>query len=144
MSTQSFIKRDDVIIVGQSGGGWGSIALGSQNPESVRAIIGFAAGRGGHLNGKPNNNCAPDQLVDAVAEFGRTARVPMLWIYTHNDSYFGPDLSKRMVEAFRAAGGNVEYHLLSDFGGDGHFLIDSAEAVQLWAPLVSEFLAKHR
>jgi len=143
MSTQSFIKRNEVIIVGQSGGGWGSIALASQNPESVRAIIGFAAGRGGHLNGKPNNNCAPDQLVDAVAEFGRTARVPMLWIYSHNDSYFGPDLSKRMAEAFRGAGGNVEYHLLSDFGEDGHFLIDSAEAVQLWAPIVSEFLAKH-
>jgi hypothetical protein len=49
-----------------------------------------------------------------------------------------------MVEAFRAAGGNVEYRLLSEFGEDGHFLIDSAEAVQLWAPLVSEFLAKHR
>jgi len=144
MSTQSFIKRNEVVIVGQSGGGWGAIALGSQNPESVQAIIGFAAGRGGHLNGKPNNNCAPDQLVDAVAEFGRTARVPMLWIYTHNDSYFGPDLSKRMVEAFRAAGGNVEYHLLPDFGEDGHFLIDSTEAVQLWAPLVNEFLAKHR
>jgi pimeloyl-ACP methyl ester carboxylesterase len=143
MSTQSFIKRNEVIIIGQSGGGWGSIALGSQNPESVRAIIGFAAGRGGHFNGKPNNNCAPDRLVDAVAEFGRTARVPMLWIYTRNDSYFGPDLSKRMAEAFRAAGGNVEYHLLSDFGGDGHFLIDSADAVQLWAPIVSEFLAKH-
>ncbi|UGY14540.1 hypothetical protein HAP48_0039325 [Bradyrhizobium septentrionale] len=143
MSTQSFIKRNEVIIVGQSGGGWGAIALGSQNPKSVRAIIGFAAGRGGHFNGKPNNNCAPDKLVDAVAEFGRTARVPMLWIYTRNDSYFGPDLSKRMSEAFRAAGGNVEYRLLSDFGGDGHFLIDSADAVQLWAPIVSEFLAKH-
>ncbi|MCC8953394.1 dienelactone hydrolase [Bradyrhizobium sp. Pear77] len=143
MSTQSFIKRNEVIIVGQSGGGWGAIALGSQNPKSVRAIIGFAAGRGGHFNGKPNNNCAPDKLVDAVAEFGRTARVPMLWIYARNDSYFGPDLSKRMAEAFRAAGGNVEYRLLSDFGGDGHFLIDSADAVQLWAPIVSEFLAKH-
>src|ERR1700761_7168513 len=66
MSTQAFIKRNDVIIVGQSGGGWGAIALASQNPESVRAIIGFAAGRGGHLNGKPNNNCAPDRLVDSV------------------------------------------------------------------------------
>src|ERR1700730_9675698 len=143
MSTQPFINRNEVIIVGQSGGGWGAIALASQNPESVRAIIGFAAGRGGHLNGRTNNNCAPDQLFDAVAEFGRTARVPMLWIYTHNDSYFGPDLSKRMVEAFRAAGGNVEYHLLSDFGADGHFLIDSADAVQLWAPVVNEFLAKH-
>jgi homoserine acetyltransferase len=82
-------------------------------------------------------------LVDAVAEFGRTARVPMLWIYTRNDSYFGPELSKRMAEAFRAAGGNVEYRLLSDFGGDGHFLIDSADAVRLWAPIVSKFLAEH-
>ena len=143
MSTQSFINRNEVVIVGQSGGGWGAIALGSQNPEHVRAIIAFAAGRGGRLNGKPNNNCAPDQLVDAIAEFGRTARVPMLWIYTSNDSYFGPDLSKRMADAFRATGGNVKYHLLSDFGEDGHFFINSADAVQLWAPIVSEFLAKH-
>jgi dienelactone hydrolase len=143
MSTQSFIKHNEVIVVGQSGGGWGAIALGSQNPEPVRAIIGFAAGRGGRLNGIPNNNCAPDQLVDAVAEFGSTARIPMLWIYTSNDSYFGPDLSKRMAEAFRATGGNVEYHLLPDFGEDGHFFINSADAVQIWAPIVSEFLAKH-
>jgi dienelactone hydrolase len=144
MSFQSFIKRDEVIVVGQSGGGWGAIALASQNPKSVRAIIGFAAGRGGHFNGKPNNNCAPDSLVEAVAQFGRTARIPMLWIYVHNDSYFGPDLSKRLVAAFQAAGGNVEYHLLPDFGGDGHFMIDSADAIQLWAPLVSEFLKSHR
>ena len=54
MSVQPFIKRDEVVVVGQSGGGWGAIALASQNPPSVRAIIGFAAGRGGHFNGKPN------------------------------------------------------------------------------------------
>ncbi len=144
MSVQPFIKRDEVVVVGQSGGGWGAIALASQNPTSVRAIIGFAAGRGGHLNGKPNNNCAPDNLVEAAAQFGRTARIPMLWIYTHNDSYFGPELTKRLAAAFQAAGGNVEYHLLPDFGGDGHFMIDSADAVQLWAPLVSEFLKNHR
>jgi hypothetical protein len=92
---------------------------------------------------QPEANAAAFTAHDAVAEFGRTARVPMLWIYTRNDSYFGPELSKRMVEAFRAGGGNVEYHLLSDFGNDGHFLIDSADAVQLWAPMVSQFLAKH-
>jgi dienelactone hydrolase len=144
MSVQPFIKRDGIVVVGQSGGGWGAIALASQNPTSVRAIIGFAAGRGGHFNGKPNNNCAPDNLVEAVAQFGQTARIPMLWIYTHNDSYFGPDLSKRLLAAFRAGGGDVEYHLLPDFGGDGHFMIDSADAIQLWAPLVSEFLKNHR
>ena len=144
VSRQPFIKGDDVVVVGQSGGGWGAIALASQNPSPVRAMIAFEAGRGGHFNGKPNNNCAPDSLVEAVAQFGRTARIPMLWIYTHNDSYFGPDLSKRLVAAFRAGGGNVEYHLLPDFGGDGHFMIDSADAIQLWAPMVSEFLKNHR
>jgi dienelactone hydrolase len=144
MSAQPFIKPDEVIVVGQSGGGWGAIALASQNPASVRAMIGFAAGRGGHFNGKPNSNCAPDSLVDAVAEFGRTARIPMLWIYAHNDSYFGPELTKRLATAFQTAGGNVEYHLLPDFGEDGHFMIDSADAVQLWAPLVAEFLKSHR
>ena len=144
MSAQPFIKRDDVVIVGQSGGGWGAIALASQNPSSVRAIITFEAGRGGHFNGKPNSNCAPDRLVEAAGQFGRTARIPMLWIYTHNDSYFGPELSMRLASAFQAAGGNVEYHLLPDFGADGHFLIDSADGVQIWAPLVSEFLGRHR
>ena len=144
MSVQPFIKRDEVVVVGQSGGGWGAIALASQNPTSVRAIIGFAAGRGGHFNGKPNNNCAPDNLVEAAAQFGQTARIPMLWIYARNDSYFGPELTKRLRTAFEAAGGNVEYHLLPEFGEDGHFMIDSADAVQLWAPLVSEFLKNHR
>jgi pimeloyl-ACP methyl ester carboxylesterase len=92
---------------------------------------------------QPNNNCAPDKLVETTAEFGRTARIPTLWIYAENDTFFGPDLSKRMHEAYAGAGGNAEYHLLPAFGGDGHFLIGSADAIPLWAPLVSQFLDKH-
>jgi hypothetical protein len=82
----------------------------------VRAIIGIAAGRGGRLNGKPNNNCAPDQLVDAVAEFGRTARVPMLWIYNQNDTYFGPDLSSGWRKRFgqQAAMSNIICYPISE------------------------------
>ena len=144
MTSQKLIVPDNVIVVGQSAGGWGAIALSSLNPASVRAIITFAAGRGGHVDGKPNNNCAPDKLVAATGEFGRTSRVPMLWIYSSNDTYFGPELSKQMHEAFTVAGGKAEYHMLPPFGTDGHFLIDSPDAVPMWAPLVSEFLDKHR
>jgi invasion protein IalB len=129
--------------VGQSGGGWGSIALASLNPSPVQAVVTFEAGRGGRVDGKPNNNCAPDKLVAATGEFGRTARIPMLWIYTENDTYFGPELSKRMHDAFTAAGGNAEYRLLPPFGSDGHFMIDSPDAVPIWSPFVSEFLGKH-
>ena len=143
MQKKKQIAPGKVIVVGQSGGGWGSIALASRNPPSVRAVITFAAGRGGRVDGKPNNNCAPDKLVAETGEFGRTARVPMLWIYAENDTYFGPELTKRMHNAFTAAGGDAEYHLLPAFGNDGHFLIDSADGVPLWAPLVSQFLEKH-
>lgn len=51
---------------------------------------------------------APDRLVEATADFGRTSRVPMLWIYIENDTFFGPDLSKRMHQAFTAARGRAE------------------------------------
>jgi invasion protein IalB/dienelactone hydrolase len=143
MSKKKIIQPGKVVVVGQSGGGWGSIALASRNPSSVQAIVTFAAGRGGRVDGKPNNNCAPDKLVAATGEFGRTARVPMMWLYAENDSYFGPDIAKRMHEAFTAAGGNAEFHMLPPFGGDGHFLIDAAEGVPIWSPLVSKFLEGH-
>lgn len=143
MSKKKMIRPGKVVVVGQSGGGWGSIALASLNPSSVQAIITFAAGRGGRVDGKPNNNCAPDKLVAATGEFGRTARVPMLWIYAENDTYFGPELTKRMHQAFAEAGGNAEYRMLPSFGSDGHFMIDSADAVPIWSPLVSQFLEKH-
>jgi dienelactone hydrolase len=142
MADQKLIVPDNVIVVGQSAGGWAAIGLSSENLPGVRAIIAFAAGRGGRVGGKPNNNCAPDKLVETAGEFGHTARVPMLWIYTENDTFFGPALSRKMYEAYTRAGGSAEYHMLPPFGGEGHFLIDSADAIPLWAPLVSQFLDK--
>jgi dienelactone hydrolase len=144
MTEQKFAKPDSAIVIGQSAGGWAAIALSSQNLPSVKAIITFAAGRGGRVGGKPNNNCAPDKLVAATAEFGRSGRTPMLWFYIENDTFFGPELSKKMHEAYTAAGGSAEYHLMSPFGSDGHFFIDSAEAIPQWSPLVARFLDKYR
>ena len=133
-----------LIIVGQSGGGWGAIALSSKNHKAESAIVDFAAGRGGRVDGKPNNNCAPDGLVETAREFGGAARTPMLWIYIKNDTYFGPELSRRLFDAYTGAGGNAEYHLMPDFGQEGHFFLGSPETIPTWSPLVSEFLKAHR
>jgi dienelactone hydrolase len=143
MTDQKLIVPNSTVVVGQSAGGWAAIALSSENLPSVKAIIAFAAGRGGRVGGKPNNNCAPDKLVETTADFGRTARTPMLWIYIENDTFFGPALSKEMHRAYVSAGGDAEYHLLPPFGSDGHFLIDSVDSIPLWAPLVSRFLDRH-
>jgi dienelactone hydrolase len=142
MTREKLAAPNSAIVIGQSAGGWAAIALSSQNFPSVKAIIAFAAGRGGRVGGKPNNNCAPDKLVEATAEFGRTARVPMLWFYIENDTFFGPDLSKRMHAAYTAAGGSAEYHLMPPFGSEGHFFIGSPNAIPQWSPLVSQFLDK--
>ncbi len=140
LAAEKRIIPKDVIVVGQSAGGWASIALSSLNPPTIKAIIVFAGGRGGRVDGKPYNNCAPDKLVETTGEFGRTARVPMLWIYIENDTFFGPTLSKRMHEAFSAAGGKVEYHLMPPFGDEGHYFIASPDSIPLWAPVVTKFL----
>jgi dienelactone hydrolase len=143
MTEQKLVVPDSAIVVGQSAGGWGAIALSSQNLSSVKAIITFAAGRGGRVGGKPNNNCAPDKLVQAAAEFGHAARTPMLSIYIENDTFFGPTLSRQMIDAYNGAGGHAEYHLLPPFGDEGHFLIDSPDSIPLWSPLVGPFLDSH-
>jgi dienelactone hydrolase len=144
MIAQNEVLPKGVVVVGQSGGGWGAIALSSLKSESIRAIITFAAGRGGHVDGKPNNNCAPEKLVEAAGKFGSTAKIPMLSIYVQNDSFFGPALSKQMLDTYRAAGGDGEYHLLPEFGNEGHFFLHSADAIPIWSPIVSRFLDQHK
>jgi dienelactone hydrolase len=143
MLQQPFIRQKGVLVVGNSAGGWGALALGEAGtPPSVAGIINFAGGRGGRNENKPDNNCAPDKLVTAVAEFGRAETVPTLWLYSENDSFFAPALSRRMADAFAEAGGRAEYHLLPPVRGDGHSLIDTAGSEASWVPVLSHFLAR--
>ncbi len=135
------VKRQAALLVGHSAGSWGALALASRSSGLVSGVINFSGGRGGRSPGVANRNCAPDRLVDAAAAYGRTGRVPTLWLYSQNDSYFGPALSRRMAEAYRAAGGRADYRLLPAVGEEGHTLIYSQDAVRSWAPIVEKFVA---
>jgi dienelactone hydrolase len=140
LTGEPFVRKDGVVLVGHSAGGWGALAAASREPRAVRAVINFAGGLGGRSYGKPNRNCAPERLIEAAGIFGRTIRIPTLWLYAANDTYFGPALSKSMADAFQDAGGPVEYHLLPAFGQDGHALMAAPAAVPIWAPIVARFL----
>jgi dienelactone hydrolase len=144
LRAQPFVRRTGAIVAGQSAGGWAALALASRAPAGVSAAIDFAGGLGGRSYDRPDNNCAPDRLVAAAAEFGRTARIPTLWVYSENDSYFAPRLSGAMAAAFRAAGGKVEYQLLPPFGDDGHYMAETEGSEAVWGPAVERFLATLR
>jgi pimeloyl-ACP methyl ester carboxylesterase len=141
MLKRADVRKTGAIIVGHSAGGWGALALASRNPRAVLAVINFAGGRGGHSFDHANNNCAPERLVEATGVFGATARIPTLWIYAENDSYFSPSLARRMAEAWRSGGGPVELVVLPAFGLEGHRLAEADDGATLWGPAVARFLA---
>ena len=140
LQQQPFVDRERIVLVGQSAGGWGSLALASRGDVPVRGVVNFAGGRGGKKDNRPNNNCEPDRLVSAAGKLGKTATIPSLWLYTTNDQFFAPELSRRMYEAYTASGGRATYHLLPAIGHDGHSLITFKDGVSLWQDKVEAFL----
>ncbi len=140
MNRQSFIEPNQTIVVGASSGGWASLALASRNPAEVRGVINFAGGRGAHPSGVRNLVCGEAKLIDAVHAYGKTARIPTVWFYAQNDSYFGPDLATSMANSWRDAGGSVELNIEPPYGDEGHALIDDQAGWKIWGPAVDRFL----
>ena len=136
---QPGIDPDRIVLVGQSAGGWGSLAAASRSDLPIRGVVNFAGGRGGKQRGIANNNCAPDRLVAAAGTLGKTTKVPTLWLYTENDQFFAPQLSRRMHTAYTTSGARADYHLLPAIGDDGHSLINLAKGVPLWEDKVAAF-----
>jgi dienelactone hydrolase len=131
---QPFIRRDGTMVVGHSAGAWGALALAGSNPKGVSGIVAFAPGRGGRANDFPNQVCAPHTLISASAEFGHDARVPVVWLVSANDTYFSPELSRRLADAFRAGGGKVDFRVLAAYGGEGHWLAETDGGIKVAAP----------
>src|SRR4051794_27561526 len=61
LAAEKRIVPKDVIVVGQSAGGWASIALSSVNPPQLKAIIIFAGAHGGRGCGRPYKKTGPDK-----------------------------------------------------------------------------------
>lgn len=132
--TQSFARKDASVVVGHSAGGWGALALTDRSPRDVSAIVVFAPGRGGRKDDRAGSICAPERLIAAVKEFGEDARVPVTWLVAENDSYFPPELSKQMADAFIEAGDDkVDFQVLPPFGKEGHWLAEAGDEVTLAA-----------
>jgi dienelactone hydrolase len=131
---QSFIRSEAMVVIGHSAGAWGALALASEDPKDVAAIVAFAPGRGGHANDFPNRVCAPHTLTAAAGAFGKAAQVKVTWLVAANDSYFSPAFSRQLVDAFRAGGGKADFQVLPAHGSEGHWLVETEGGVKLAGP----------
>jgi dienelactone hydrolase len=134
MRKQPFIRQGGMVVIGHSAGGWGALAIAGESPQDIAAIIAFAPGRGGRANDFPNQVCAPHTLLSAAADFGKAARVPVTWLVAANDSYFSPDFSRRLADAFRGRGGKVDFRVLPAYGGEGHWLPETEGGIKIAGP----------
>ncbi len=140
IAQQPFIDKRRIFVAGVSTGGWASLALAARNPPELRGVINFAGGRGAHANGRSNSICGAESLVQAAGRFGATAKVPTLWLYAENDSYFDPGLAKSMHTSWTQSGGQAEFHVLPAYGSEGHRIADDKAGWRLWGAAVEHFI----
>lgn len=133
---QPWADKERMLVVGQSHGGWTTLAFGSQNYPGVKGLINFAGGL-------KQETCPSwkQALAGGAASYAKDTRLPSLWFYGSNDSFFPPDISGPMFEQYTAAGAKARLVTFGPFGSDAHSLFGARAGAAIWQPEVTKFLA---
>jgi dienelactone hydrolase len=132
---QPWADTQRILMVGQSHGGWTTLAFGTQSYPGLRGLVNFAGGL--RQEQCPNWEAG---LAQAAAAYGKETKLPSLWLYGDNDSYFSPAVFRPMHERYVQAGGQATLAAYGAFGADAHALFASAAGVRIWHPLLNDFL----
>lgn len=141
MQSQPDIDAKRLVVIGQSLGGFTTVAMTTLQPAGLVAAINFAGGHGGKPREQPGEPCQAFLLERLFGQWGAQSRTPMLWVYTENDQYFSAKNTRLWHESFVKNGGQAELVMVPPFGDDGHTLF--VRGLDLWQPIVDAFLARH-
>jgi dienelactone hydrolase len=134
--TLPWADKERIVVLGQSHGGWTTLAFGTKNYPGVKALVNFAGGlRQESCQGWERG------LARAAADYAKETRLPSLWFYGDNDSYFKPETYRAMFEQYTAAGGAARLVAFGQFGTDAHSMFGSRAGGPIWQPEVSKLLA---
>jgi pimeloyl-ACP methyl ester carboxylesterase len=129
-----------VIGVGASVGGAAMLTLAAEHPAGLLAVVDISGGTGAYASGR---NCSDDRLADHFTQIGGAVRIPTIWFYAANDSYFAPGLVRRILNGFTAAGGVAEFYEFGPLMSDGHELWGAPDGRKRWLPALDRFLRAH-
>jgi dienelactone hydrolase len=135
----SWASADNAMLVGMSAGGFAAIATGATNPPGVKAVINFDGGRGA-IDGK--SLCDKTVLMKTYEQYGKTAKLPSLWLYAKNDKSFPPDMGREMFNAYQQSKNPAQFIVMPSYGKDGHVFMDSAPE-SFWWNTVAAFLEQN-
>lgn len=136
---QPWADKNRVVLEGRSVGGFTTVSTAAANPPGVVGYINFSGGAGGSPDRSPQHSCDPEQMKTVYGEFGKTTKIPGLWLYANNDQYWGPDAPKQWFDAFAASGSPAQFVHTEDLPGhDGHMLLTYGG--KMWSVPVNAFL----
>ncbi len=139
LKTRSEIDASRVMMAGQSAGGYSTMYIASQNPAGVIGAIDFSGGRTDKRGDSGTAGYLNQVMVDGFAEFGKTTRMPTLWVFAENDSRYTANTIRASYEAFQGAGGKGRLLLSPPLDVDGHFIYNKPA---LWRAALKEYLGE--
>ena len=136
--TMNYVDSMQTLIVGQSHGGWTTLAYGAAQPDvSVKGLVNFAGGLrqedciGWRLN-----------LAKAAANYAEKTQIPSLWFYGDNDSFFSKQVYTEMFERYSKVNPRAQLVAYGMFGQDSHGLFSSKDGRAIWEPHLEKFIAQ--
>jgi dienelactone hydrolase len=141
--TLPYVDASRWVVMGQSLGGFTTLAVAGRNPPGLVAAINFAGGAGGNPAERPGQPCGSTALESLWRKQAATAPVPMLWLYWQHDLYWGAKQPQRWAAAWKDGGGTLDFHQLPPWGtepADGHAGLGAD--MNTWVPLVEAYLAR--
>ena len=137
LASQPYADVSRNAVFGQSHGGLTTLAYGTEPHPGTRLLVNFAGGlRQEACLGWENN------LARAMGDYGGATRLPSLWFYGDNDSYFAPALWRAAFERYQQAGGRAELVAFGNFGNDAHAMFGARAGLRIWlGPVLAAFTA---
>lgn len=137
LEKQPWADTQRMVMMGQSHGGLTTLAYAQEPHPGFKLFVNFAGGLKW-----ASGNCPWEQaLADAYGRYGARTRVPSLWFYGENDSFFPPNVIRPAHDAYVKAGGKAEMVAYGPFGSDAHGMFGSYSGLPLWLKRVEEKLA---
>jgi dienelactone hydrolase len=132
---QPQVDKDKLVVMGQSHGGWTTLAFGTLNYPGVKGLVNISGGL-------RQDQCAgwETTLARAAGNYGAETKVPSLWFYGDNDSFFSSYTFRGMHESYTANRGKATLVAFGKFGTDAHRMFAVRAGQKIWQPEVSKFL----
>lgn len=137
LKQQPYIDGSQIVVAGQSFGGWNALSLGALDVPGVKGLVSFAGGM------KDSKCRDPDgALIAAAGQLGSEVSTPSIWFFGDNDQIFATPVWHAMYEHYTAEGAPAELVAYGRFGTNSHNLLGSAEGLSIWVPKLDAFLGR--